>query len=42
MSSEPLSSLYWPPDVAGYNMEAVLYLSSGWMTTACVVFALFW
>jgi hypothetical protein len=42
MSSQPLSSLYWPPDVAGYNMEAVLYSSSGWMRTACIVFALFW
>jgi hypothetical protein len=42
MSSEPLSSLYWPPDVARYNMEAVLYSSSGWLRTACIVFALFW
>jgi hypothetical protein len=42
MSSEPLSLLYWPPDVARYNMEAVLYSSSGWLRTACIVFALFW
>jgi hypothetical protein len=42
MSSEPLSSLYWPPDVAGYSMESMLYSSSGWMRTACIVFALFW
>ncbi|KAF2820172.1 hypothetical protein CC86DRAFT_374411 [Ophiobolus disseminans] len=42
MSSEPLSLLYWPPDVAGYNMESVLYSSSGWMRAACIVFALFW
>jgi hypothetical protein len=42
MSSEPLSSLYWPPDVARYSMESVLYSSSGWLRTACIVFALFW
>jgi hypothetical protein len=42
MSSEPLSSLYWPPDVAHYSMETVLYSSSGWLRTACIVFALFW
>ncbi|KAH8704374.1 hypothetical protein GQ44DRAFT_692609 [Phaeosphaeriaceae sp. PMI808] len=42
MSSEPLSSLNWPPDLARYNMETVLYSSSGWMRTACIVFALFW
>ncbi|KAH5130956.1 hypothetical protein HBH70_185420 [Parastagonospora nodorum] len=42
MSSEPLSSLYWPPDVARYNMESVLHSSSGWLRTACIVFALFW
>lgn len=42
MSAEPLSSLYWPPDVARYNMEAVLHSSSGWLRTACIVFALFW
>jgi hypothetical protein len=42
MSSEPLSSLYWPPDVARYNMEAVIHSSSGWLRTACIVFALFW
>lgn len=42
MSSDPLSSLYWPPDVARYNMESVLYSSSAWLRTACIVFALFW
>lgn len=42
MFSDPSSSLYWPPDVARYNMEALLFLSSGWLRTACVVAALFW
>jgi hypothetical protein len=40
--SSSSSSLYWPPDVARYNMESVLYSSSGWLRTACIVFALFW
>lgn len=42
MSSDPLASLYWPPDVARYNMEALLFLSSAWLRTACVLSALFW
>ena len=42
MFSDPSSALYWPPDVARYNMEALLFLSSGWLRTACVVAALFW
>ncbi|CAI6339856.1 unnamed protein product [Periconia digitata] len=33
---------YWPPDVARYNMEGLVFLSSGWLKTACVLFALFW
>ncbi|RYO54166.1 hypothetical protein AA0113_g9278 [Alternaria arborescens] len=36
------SSLYWPPDVARYDMEALLFSSSGWLRTACIVSALFW
>ncbi|KAH7394403.1 hypothetical protein BKA66DRAFT_523608 [Pyrenochaeta sp. MPI-SDFR-AT-0127] len=42
MFSEPSASLYWPPDVTRYNMEAVVFLSSGWLRTACVLSALFW
>ncbi|KAL1795356.1 hypothetical protein ACET3X_007172 [Alternaria dauci] len=42
MFSEPSSSLYWPPDVARYDMEALLSASSGWLRTACIVSALFW
>jgi hypothetical protein len=42
MFSEPSSSLYWPPDVARYDMEALLFSSSGWLRTACIVSALFW
>ncbi|CBX97815.1 predicted protein [Plenodomus lingam JN3] len=43
MFSDPVSSLYWrPPDVAHYDMEALLFSSSGWLRTACVVSALFW
>ncbi|KAF2030569.1 hypothetical protein EK21DRAFT_111883 [Setomelanomma holmii] len=42
MSPGPLSSLYWPPDVARYNVEALFYSSSGWLRTTCIVFALFW
>ncbi|KAJ4350913.1 hypothetical protein N0V95_004307 [Ascochyta clinopodiicola] len=33
MFSDPASSLYWPPDVARYDMET---------RTACIVLALFW
>ncbi|KAF2127860.1 hypothetical protein P153DRAFT_318881 [Dothidotthia symphoricarpi CBS 119687] len=42
MFSDPATSLYWPPDVARYNMETLLFSSSGWLRTACVVCALFW
>jgi hypothetical protein len=42
MSSEALPSLYWPPAVAHYNMEALLFASSGWLRTACIAYALFW
>lgn len=42
MLSEPSSSLYWPPDVARYDMEALLFSSSGLLRTACIVSALFW
>lgn len=42
MFSEPASSLYWPPDVARHDMEALLFSSSGWLRTACIVCALFW
>lgn len=38
----PASSLYWPPHVARYNIEALLLLSSGWLRTACLFSALFW
>ncbi|CAO2657822.1 Nn.00g070820.m01.CDS01 [Neocucurbitaria sp. VM-36] len=42
MFSDPASSLYWPPDVARYNMETILFLSTAWLRTACIVSALFW
>jgi len=42
MFSESAHSLYWPPQVARHNMEALVFLSSGWLKTACVVLALFW
>ncbi|KAJ4982548.1 fibronectin type iii domain protein [Stagonosporopsis vannaccii] len=42
MFSDPATSLYWPPDVARYDMETLLFSSSGWLRTACVVLALFW
>lgn len=42
MLSDPAAALHWPPDVARYNFEAVLFSSSGWLRTACVVLALFW
>lgn len=41
MFAEP-SSLYWPPDVARYHVEALLFSSSGWLRIACLVPALFW
>ena len=34
--------LFWPPDVARYNMEGLVFVSSAWLKTACVVLALFW
>jgi hypothetical protein len=42
MFSDAAHSLHWPPDVARYNMEALVFLSSGWLKTACVLLALFW
>ncbi|KAJ4358084.1 uncharacterized protein N0V89_002663 [Didymosphaeria variabile] len=42
MFPDTAHSLYWPPDVARYNMEALVFLSSGWLKTACVLLALFW
>lgn len=36
------TALYWPPDVARYNMESLAHLSSDWLKTACVLSALFW
>ncbi|XP_014554333.1 hypothetical protein COCVIDRAFT_105211 [Bipolaris victoriae FI3] len=42
MFSDPAAALHWPPDVAHYNMEALLFSSSGWLRTTCVVLALFW
>ncbi|KZM28073.1 uncharacterized protein EKO05_0003772 [Ascochyta rabiei] len=42
MFSDPASSLYWPPDVARYDVETLLFSSSGWLRTACIVLALFW
>lgn len=41
-SSAGLASLYWPPDVARYNVEKLVFLSSGWLRTACILSALFW
>ncbi|KAF1943585.1 hypothetical protein EJ02DRAFT_131229 [Clathrospora elynae] len=42
MFAEPSASLYWPPDVARHSMEALVFASSGWLRTACIVSALFW
>lgn len=42
MLSEPQNALYWPPDVAPYSMEGLVFFSSGWLRTACVLSALFW
>lgn len=42
MFPDSAHSLYWPRDVARYNMEALVFLSSGWLKTACVLLALFW
>jgi hypothetical protein len=42
MFPDSAHSLYWPPDVARYNMDALVFLSSGWLKTACVLLALFW
>ncbi|KAF2677781.1 hypothetical protein K458DRAFT_349576 [Lentithecium fluviatile CBS 122367] len=42
MFPDTAHSLYWPPHVARHNMEALVFLSSGWMKTACVLLALFW
>ncbi|KAF1835289.1 hypothetical protein BDW02DRAFT_548497 [Decorospora gaudefroyi] len=42
MFSEPSSPLYWPSHVAPYNMETLLFSSSAWLRTACIVSALFW
>ena len=45
MLSDPAAALHWPPDVARSGQvvdEAVLFSSSGWLRTACVVLALFW
>jgi hypothetical protein len=36
------NALYWPPDMVRYNMESLIFLSSDWMKTACVLSALFW
>lgn len=42
MFSDPATALHWPPDVARYDMETLLFASSGWLRTACIVLALFW
>ncbi|KAF1966658.1 hypothetical protein BU23DRAFT_517729 [Bimuria novae-zelandiae CBS 107.79] len=42
MFPDTAHSLYWPKHVARYNMEALVFLSSGWLKTACVLLALFW
>ncbi|KAF2732696.1 hypothetical protein EJ04DRAFT_578222 [Polyplosphaeria fusca] len=45
MLPEPHNALYRylsSPHVARYNMEALVYLSSGWLKTFCVLSALFW
>ncbi|KAF2177694.1 hypothetical protein K469DRAFT_719622 [Zopfia rhizophila CBS 207.26] len=42
MLSEPSYSLYLHPDVAHYSMEGMVFLSSGWLKTFCVLSALFW
>lgn len=42
MFPDSAHSLSWPPQVVRYNMEAVVFLSSGWLKTAFVLLALFW
>lgn len=42
MFPDTAHSLYWPKDVTSYNVEALVFLSSGWLKTACVLLALFW
>jgi hypothetical protein len=43
MLSEAQNTLYWAaPHVAHYNIEGIVFLSSGWLKTACVLAALFW
>ncbi|KAH7112459.1 hypothetical protein B0J11DRAFT_542382 [Dendryphion nanum] len=42
MLSDPHSALSWPPDVVPYSIEGLVFLSSGWLRTACIVSALFW
>ncbi|KAF2006648.1 hypothetical protein P154DRAFT_517697 [Amniculicola lignicola CBS 123094] len=42
LSDSPNALYHWPPDVLHYNMEALVFLSSGWLKTACVLSALFW
>ena len=42
MFPESAHALYWPPQVARYNVEALVFLSSGWLKTAFVLLALFW
>ncbi|KAF2476114.1 uncharacterized protein BDR25DRAFT_300911 [Lindgomyces ingoldianus] len=42
MLSQPHSALYWHPHVTHYNMEAFVFVSSGWLKTFFVLSALFW
>lgn len=39
MLSEPL---YWHPDAAHVTMEGLVFYSSGWLKTVCIVTAFFW
>jgi hypothetical protein len=42
MLSEPSYAIYWHPDVVHYNMEGIIFYSTGWLKTVCVLTALFW
>ncbi|KAF9731179.1 hypothetical protein PMIN03_005721 [Paraphaeosphaeria minitans] len=42
MFPDSAQSLYWPPHVVRYNMDTLVFLSSGWLKTACVLLALIW
>ncbi|OCL12244.1 hypothetical protein AOQ84DRAFT_312544 [Glonium stellatum] len=42
MLSEHHHTLYWHPDAAHVTMEGLVFYSSGWLKTVCIVTAFFW